>query len=438
MGCCHRISQKDKTMTTIILTDANAFYCQAHAAFEPRLKGKAIVVLSSGDGNCISRTDEAKALGIKMGEPWFQVKKRFKPGVIFPYSSCFPLYADMSNRTLAIIQSFSPIAIPYSVDESWSVWTGLEHRGITDYAKDMKATILKWTGLPVCIGAGQTATQAKLANRIAKKMPVFEGVCNLNDMPQSQIDQLFATVPVSDVWGIGSRLSAKLNQIGIYTALDLKSAHPRTLRDKFNLTMQQTIDELRGIPCLDLERATQPKKNIATTKSFGQPVNTVDGLIEAVTAFTSRAAEKARSQNTHASSISVFIQTSIFNTSLYYGNAYTVALPSPTSDTRVLLRVALWILNRLYRPGYLYKKAGVLLSGLVPNNGIQRDLFNDCSNTDFNKRTQIMTALDNINQRYGRKTVILGSEGFSQEWQPKQLYLSPHYTTRWDDLIEAY
>ena len=424
-------------MTAIALIDVNNFYASSHLVFDPKLKGKAVVILSNNDGNCISRSDAAKKLGIVMGAPWFQIKDRFKPGLVTALSSNFPVYADMSNRVMATIARFSPECQIYSVDECWISLAGFGDRDLTAYGRDIKATILQWTGLPVCVGISCTHTLAKLANHVAKKRPEYFGVCNFNTITPVALDSLLATIPVGEVWGIGSRLSTKLNQLGVLTVLDLKQAHSRTLRDKFSVVMAKTIAELNGISCLALDQVAPPKQNVASTRSFGIPVTSIESLIEAVTLYTSRAAEKARAQQTHANSISVFIQTSPFANAHYYGNCHTAALPSPTNDTRILVKTALWILKGIYKPGYAYQKAGVLLNDLVPDAGIQRDLFFDVSDAEYLKREKIMVTLDAINQRYGRQTLKLGSEGFNAPWTMKQNFKTPCYTTNWDDLIQA-
>ena len=415
-------------MTAIALIDCNNFYASCETVFNPKLKGKAVVILSNNDGCCVSRSDAAKRLGIKMGAPWFQIKDQFNPGEVIALSSNYALYADGSNRVMNILRQFSPDQEIYSVDEAFISLSGFGNKELTHYGKDIKATILQWTGLPVCVGIASTKTLAKLANHCAKKRPEYSGVCNFNSMPGNIINPILATIPVSEVWGIGSKLSAKLNQFGIHTVLDLKQAHSRTLRDKFSVVVAKIIAELNGIACIDLEQVAPPKQNIASTRSFGIPVTSIESLMESVTLYTSRAAEKARAQHTHANSISVFIQTSPFAQLPYYGGSLTIALPSPTKDTRLLVKTALWIVKRLYKPGYVYQKAGVLLNDLVPDEGRQADLFFDASEANHAQSAKLMAVLDAINQRYGRQTLKLGSEGFKAPWKMKQNFKSPGYT----------
>ena len=424
-------------MTAIALIDCNNFYASCETVFNPKLKGKAVVILSNNDGCCVSRSDAAKRLGIKMGAPWFQLKDQFKPGEVIALSSNYALYADASNRVMNILRRFSPDQEIYSVDEAFISLSGFGNKDLTGYGKEIKATLLQWTGLPVCVGIASTKTLAKLANHCAKKRPEYAGVCNFNDLPLPILNPILASLSIGEVWGIGSRLSAKLNQFGIHTVLDLKQAHSRTLRDKFSVVVAKIIAELNGIACIDLEQVAPPKQNIASTRSFGIPVTSIESLLESVTLYTSRAAEKARAQHTHANSISVFIQTSPFAKLPYYGGSLTVALPSPSNDTRLLVKTALWIVKRIYKPGYVYQKAGVLLNDLVPDEGRQADLFFDASEANHAQSAKLMAVLDAINQRYGRQTLKLGCEGFKAPWKMKQNFKSPGYTTHWNELIQA-
>lgn len=424
-------------MSSIALVDVNNFYVSCEQVFDPKLREKAVVVLSNNDGCAISRSDQAKLLGIKMGAPWFQIREKFNKGEVIGLSSNFGLYADMSNRVVNCLAQFSPQREVYSIDESFLDLSGFGSKDLTDYGREMKRTILQWTGLPVCVGIGSTKTLAKLANHCAKKRPQYAGVCNFITMSTRAVEQTMASLPVNEVWGIGSRLAFKLNSIGLTTVLDLKQAHSPTLRDKFSIVMARIIAELNGIPCIELEQIAPPKQNIASTRSFGIPVTTLQSLAEAVTLYTSRAADKARTQKTHANSISVFIQTSPFANTPYYSGSLTIALPSPTNDTRLLVKSALWLLRRIYKVGYNYQKAGVLLNDLVPEAGIQRDLFSNDDDAKYGKNTKIMAVLDSINQRYGRQTLKLASEGFKVPWKMQQNYKSPSYTTNWHELLSV-
>jgi DNA polymerase V len=426
-------------MKTIALVDVNNFYVSCERVFDPKLRKKAVICLSNNDGCVISRSNEAKAAPyhIKMGAPWFEVQKKFSRKDIAVLSSNYALYADMSNRVMALINRFTPDYEIYSVDEVFCNLAGFNRKELTAYGQDMKETIWQWTGLPVCVGIAPTKTLAKLANHCAKKRPEFSGVCNFNTLTPAELDGVFQSIPVAEIWGIGTRLSTKLNAMGIRSAFDLKNAHRRTLRDTFSVIMAKTIAELNGEACIDFEYAAPAKQTIASTRSFGIPVTGLPDLMESVTLYTCRAAEKARAQQSYANSISVFIQTSPFAKAPYYGNCQTVALPTPSNDSRLLVKTALWILKKLYRPGFTYQKAGVILNDLVPEDGIQQDLFFNLTNPDFSKRLKVMSVFDAINQRYGRQTLKLGSEGFKAPWKMKQHFKSPGYTTNWHDLIQA-
>ncbi|NOU22160.1 MAG: translesion error-prone DNA polymerase V subunit UmuC [Methyloglobulus sp.] len=426
-------------MASYALVDINNFYVSAERVFNPKLNGVPTTAVSNNDGCCISRSNEAKAppYNIKMGEPLFKIIQRFKPGEIHIVSSNYALYADLSDRVAHIVSMFSSSYEVYSVDEMFLDWTGLERMGLTHYGYELKDTILKWTGLPVCVGIAATKTMAKLSNRVAKKRPEFNGVCNFKEMSTKSVDDIMASLPVDEVWGIGHRLSTKLNQLGIRTVLDLKNAHTRTMREKFSVVVAKTISELRGESCIDLEEQPPAKQNIASTRSFGIPATDLSSLKESVTLYTSQAAEKARKQGSYANSITVFIQTSPFANRPYYGNSQTVALPSPSNDTRLLVRTALWILNRLYRPGHVYQKSGVMLNDLVPAAGVQQDMFFGQAISTM-KSEKVMAVLDAVNQRYGRQTLKLASEGFKAPWQMKQEFKTPDYTCDWDGLIKAY
>ena len=425
-------------MRDIGLIDINNFYVSCERVFNPKLEHKPVVVLSNNDGCAVSRSNEAKALGVKMGAPWFQIKQQFKGSAPLALSSNYALYADMSNRVMNIIPRFTPDYEIYSIDEVFCDFSGFRRKDLIQYGKEIRATILRWTGLPVCVGVGSTKTLAKLANDYAKKRPRFSGVCNFNAIAPHILDKLLAELPVEETWGVGPKLSAKLKQLGIYTVLDLKNAHTRTMRDKFSVVMAKTIAELNGIPCFRLSEIQPPKQSAASTRSFGVPVTTIESLIESITLYTSRAAEKVRAQKRNANTITVFIQTSPFAKQPYYGNCQTIALPMPTNDTRLLVDAALWLLKRMYRPGYAYQKAGVILNDLVADGGVQRDLFCDTVDAKFLKQIKLMQALDSINERYGRQTLKLASEGFKAPWKMKQEFRSPKYTTQWEDLIQVF
>ena len=421
-------------MRTIALIDVNNFYVSCERVFNPKLIGKPVVVLSNNDGCAVARSNEVKALGVGMGAPWFKFQDLAKQHGIVALSSNYALYADMSNRVMSILRDFSPEQEVYSIDESFLDVTSFKRRDLIQYGQQMRSRILQWTGLPVCVGIGSTKTLAKLANHCAKKQSQFNGVCNLNQLSSNDVNQLFSNIAVGEVWGIGPKLAPKLNELGINSVLDLKHADGERLRQLFSVVMQKTIQELNGKVCIELEDVAPAKKQIVSSRSFGVSVYDLASLSESISLYMTRAAEKLRKQHSYAGALYVFIRTSPFKPNEpFYSNSLTVALPSPTNDTRTLVSVALWTLNRLYRAGYNYQKAGVMLSELVPAEGCQTDLF--ASQTASIKSNKLMTVMDNINKKMGKESIKVASEGFKRPWKMKQENKSPCYTTKWDELL---
>jgi DNA polymerase V len=421
---------------SIALIDVNNFYVSCERAFNPSLKSKPVVVLSNNDGCAISRSNEAKELGIKMGEPWFKCQDIVKQHEIVGLSSNYALYADMSNRVMAILSDFSPNQEVYSIDECFLDLTGFEKKDLKEYGQEMRSRILKWTGLPVCVGLGSTKTLAKLANHIAKKQSQFNGVCNLNQLTENELNNVLSNIDVAEVWGVGRRLSSKLKTLGINTVLDLKQADPEYLRQQFSVVMAKTISELNGTVCIELEEIAPPRKQILSSRSFGHPVRDYNSLAESITLYMSRAAEKLRSQQSLANVVQVYIRTSPFKLDEpQYSNGMTIPLPSPTDDTRQLVKIALWALKHLYKRDYNYAKAGVSLGDLIPRNSAQLDMF--ASRQSTSRSTSLMSTIDRINSKMGRESIKLASEGFARPWKMKQGNKSANYTTSWDGLLSV-
>lgn len=423
-------------MQSIALVDVNNFYVSCERVFNPKLQNKPVVVLSNNDGCAVARSNEVKALGIDMAMPWFQCQKLAKQHGIKAYSSNYALYADMSNRVMSILKQFSPNQEVYSIDESFLDLTDFHSKDLVTYGQRMKNTILKWTGLPVCVGIGQTKTLAKLANHCAKKQTIYQGVCNLNHFTQSELDSVLSNISVGEVWGIGRRLAPRLNALGINNVLQLKQANAKQLRQQFSVTMEKTISELNGVVCLELEEVAQARQQILSSRSYGTPVSDYPSLAQSITLYMSRAAEKLRSQQSYANNIHVFIRTSPHKEKeAFYSNSMTVSLPSPTDDTKQLVHVCLWMLKRIYKANYSYVKAGVMLGELSFARDTQQDLFS--ANKSPDKTSSLMLVMDSINQRMGRESIKLASEGFKRPWKMRQNHKSPNYTTNWKDLIKA-
>ncbi len=422
-------------MRSIALIDVNNFYVSCERVFNPKLAGKPVVVLSNNDGCAVARSNEVKALGVAMGTPWFKLKDLVKQHGIIGLSSNYPLYADMSNRVMSILHVFSPNQEVYSIDESFLDLSGFGSRDLIQYGQQMRKRILKWTGLPVSVGIASTKTLSKLANHCAKKRPAFNGVCNFNTMPDLDLDALLAQLDVGEIWGIGRKLAPQLQALGFNSALDLKRANPRRIRQQFSVVMEKTIRELNGTVCIELEEISPPKQQIISSRSFGYAVCDYNSLAESITLYVCSAAEKLRRQHCFSGSVYIYIRTSPFKPNdPFYSNCMTIPLTYPTDDSRQLVNAALWGLKKIYKPNYNYAKAGVMLGEIVSKLRVQTDLFSQ--NEASPKSEALMAAMDNINRKMGKASIKLASEGFKRPWRMKQGNKSPSYTTRWEDLPE--
>jgi DNA polymerase V len=413
----------------IALVDCNNFYVSCERVFRPDLNNVPVVVLSNNDGCVVSRSNQAKALGIKMGQAWFECKALAQAHGILALSSNYALYADLSNRVMSILSDYSPRHEVYSIDECFVDLTGTPQLREVSYA--MRERVIAWTGIPVCVGIGPTKTLAKLANHIAKKHPRSQGVFNYNDLTQVQQDKLFSQIAVGEVWGVGPRISARLAQFGIHSVQDLRVAHTATLRAEFGVVMEKTQRELQGIACIDLQEVVPDKKHIMSSRSFGQMVRDVAVLKDAMSTFVANACAKLRAQGSHASLIQVFLRTNRFRTDLpQYNPSFTLPLPQPTNDSLVVNRWADYLVGRLYKPAYEYKKAGIMLGEITPVGHYQTDWLESTQATD----TRLMDALDGLNKKFGRGTVKVSTQGAHKGWQMRQEHKSPSYTTDWDDV----
>jgi DNA polymerase V len=420
----------------LALIDCNNFYASCERVFNPALEGRPLVVLSNNDGCVVARSQEVKDLGIKMGVPWFQIETLAKQHGIVAFSSNYALYADMSNRVMAILATFSPSQEVYSIDECFLDLAGFERRGFTRYGQEMRSAIKRWVGLPVCVGIAPTKTLAKLVNHVAKKRPQFEGVCNFNELSAGEIDAIMGELPVGEVWGVGSRYAARLQQMGISTVLDLRRASPKAMRQQFSVVMERTVAELNGESCLALEEMAPAKKQIMSSRSFGRPVFTLEELAQSVASYMSRAAEKLRRQHSLAGAVQVYVRTNPFKEKEpQYSQGLILPLPDPTDDTRQLVSAALVVLRRLYQPGFAYAKTGVMLTEIIAANQRAPTLFDDTAGM---ARTQnLMHAVDSINRAYGRGTIRLAAEGIEQRWKMRAGRRSPAFTTRLADVVVA-
>tara|TARA_B100000686_G_scaffold299937_1_gene334095 strand:+ start:82 stop:1368 length:1287 start_codon:yes stop_codon:yes gene_type:complete len=421
---------------SIAIVDCNNFYVSCEQLFNPKLKNKPVVVLSNNDGCIVARSEEAKALGVRMGEPWFQIKTLAKKYNIITCSSNYALYSDMSDRVMSILSKFSPNQEIYSIDECFLDFTGFCKDDLTIYAQKICNCIQQQTGLPVCIGIGSSKTLAKLANHIAKKNSSFQNVCNFNTMTIQKQNKLLNKINTKDIWGIGKQLSIKLQKTGIYTAFDLKNINLRTINLQSSVYLRKIIYELNNIACSKLKGTAVPKKKIICSRSFSTTITDFQDLEQSITLYVSHAAEKLRQQNSYTGSIHIYISTSPFNKEeSYYTNSTTIPLPEQTDNTLVLTQFASFGLRKIYCNGYKYQKAGILLSKIVPRKKYQAGLFNKKEKQE--KSDNLMTILDKINAKMGRKILVVASEGITQPWKMRQNNKSLNYTTSWHDLIVA-
>lgn len=411
------------------LVDCNSFYVSCERVFNPSLEGKPVVVLSNNDGCAVSRSSEAKKW-IPMGAPIFKYKKEVTLHDIKLFSSNYTLYSDMSNRVMATLSRFTPNMEVYSIDEAFLSLNGFESKDPTEYARLIRNTVKKHTGIPVSIGIGPTKTLAKVANKIAKSHPELGGVFNIDKHPK--INEVLKKIKTIDIWGIGRRQTQNLKNYGINNAYDLKVAPDYWIRKKLSVMGLRTAWELRGTSCIDLEKMPGARKGIIRSRSFKKDVETLEGLKEAVATHASRGGEKLRESGLIASYITVFIRTNKHKKEDFqYANSAGCFLPEPTSYTPDLIKYVLTNLEKIYNPNCKYKKAGIALSGLVPENEHQLNLLTPGIN--HKKNSDLMKAVDNINGSWGTNTVRFASSGFKDTKAPRAL-MSKRYTTNWNEL----
>ncbi len=413
---------------TIALIDGNNFYVSCERVFNPTLENRPVVVLSNNDGCAVARSNEVKTLGVKMGMPWFQMKDLARKHGIVTLSSNYALYADMSNRMMAVLAQYSPDQEIYSIDECFLGLDGFDHLDLVAYGKAMRRQVRQWVGIPVCVGIAETKTLAKLANYCAKKgLAGDDGVCDLGRMSEGELSRVFAGIEVGEVWGVGRQITKKLGDMGIATVEDLRTADAKTMRDRFSVVLERTVAELNGVSCIEIEHDVPNKQQIMSSRSFGQYVYDQAPLKEAVASYIAIAAEKLRSQGSLAGMVQVYIRTNPHKESApQYQRGLTIPLPEATDDTLRLTRAALWGLKRIYRPGFAYQKAGVALLDLSDAATAQMSLFSPAKDN-----TRLMQVMDQINGMWGRGTLRLAAEGIQKNWKMKRERMSPAYTTNW-------
>ena len=413
------------------LVDCNNFYASCERVFDPRLEQRPIVVLSNNDGCVIARSNEAKALGIAMGEPAFQKEEVYAKHNVAVFSSNFALYGDMSQRVMRTLAQHSAAMEIYSIDEAFLECGGLTADGLDRFGSQLRKTVKQWTGIPVSIGVAPTKTLAKVANHVAKRLPDNSGVCVLEK--DETIEYCLKKLPVEKLWGVGQRYALFLRSWGINTAWDLRRMPEGWVKDNMTVVGLRLQKELKGEPCIPMEHNPQKKKEICTSRSFGPMVTELDELKQAVSMYATRCAEKLRTQNSCTNLVNVFLHTNPFRPDLpQYKNVRLVRLPVASNSTLTIVQSALRGLESIYMKGYQYKKAGVIVSGLVPSNTIQYNVFHS---TDEDRHMRLMTAMDKVNDREGRDVLRVAEQGFTRRWTLRQERLSPCYTTRWVDFM---
>ncbi|WP_339025928.1 Y-family DNA polymerase [Leclercia pneumoniae] len=414
------------------LCDVNSFYASCETVFRPDLKGRPVVVLSNNDGCVIARSAEAKPF-VKMGEPYFKQKDIFRHRGVVCFSSNYELYADMSNRVMTTLEEMSPRCERYSIDELFCDLTGISHcRDLTDFGREIRATVLQRTHLTVGVGIAQTKTLAKLANHAAKRWQrQTGGVVDLSDVARQR--KLMAALPVEEVWGVGRRLTKKLESMGIKTVLQLADTDIGFIRKHFSVVLERTVRELRGQPCLELEEFPSVKQEIICSRSFGSRITEYEEMREAICSYAARAAEKLRNEHQHCRFISAFVKTSPFTINEpYYGNSASVTLLTPTQDSRDIIGAATRCLDVIWKNGHRYQKAGVMLGDFYSQGVAQLNLFDE--NPPRKNSQKLMNILDHLNAENGHGTLYFAGQGIQQQWQMKREMLSPRYTTRYADL----
>jgi DNA polymerase V len=435
------MNQAGQTNQLFALVDVNNFYVSCERVFAPKLEDVPMVVLSNNDGCAVARSAEVKALGVKMGTPWFQMKDLAKEHGIQAYSSNYTLYGDMSSRVVEVLRKFTPNLEVYSIDESFlQIETVLkQYADPTSLGQIIKQDVKDTTGLPVCVGIGASKTLAKLANHLAKKNPQFSGVCDISAMPKAMLYQWMAETAVGEVWGIGGKTAKKLKELKINSVFDLVQVSPQAMRQQFGVVIERICYELRGVSCLQLEEVAPAKQQIISSRSFGKPVTSMEELAESVATHAARGAEKLRSQKSVTGALTIFVQTNPHKPfEPQHHQSITVVLSDPSDNTLTLTGAALKGLRQIYKTGFKYKKAGVILNLLADKPTMQQSLFEDMEVKG--KSAGLMKAMDSINSRFGNasiKTAVSGTKETTQDWQMRSSNKSPNYTTQWDELPVA-
>lgn len=421
---------KPKQDQIIALVDCNNFYVSCERVFNPKLEHVPVAVLSNNDGCIVSRSNEVKAMRLPIGTPIYQCERmiRSKGGAML--SSNYTLYADMSQRVMQALAEFCPDLEIYSIDEAFLHLTAFRDRDLVEYCRLIRQKVKQWTGIPVSIGIANTKTLAKIANKVAKKYKGYQGVFDMCNHPK--IEDVLASIPVEDVWGVGWQYEKLLRNCKINNALELRNADERFIEQYMTMVGHKTVLELRGYACIEMDDVSTPKKGIVTSRSFCKQVTSLSEIQEAVASYTTRAAEKLRAQHSVAGHLTVFLNTNRFKDGPQYNSAKSTTLFPPTAYTPDLIREAMVLLENTYQAGFEYKKAGVMLANIIQEEDVPLTIFETCYLDD--DRKQVMDAVDKLNHKYGQDTVFYAQSGTVKDWSMRRARLSPRYTTRWSDI----
>ncbi len=413
------------------LIDCNNFYASCERAFNPKLEGKPVVILSNNDGCIISRSNEAKTLGIKMGDPAFKMEEILKKNEVFVFSSNYALYGDLSERVMNTLMDMIPDIEIYSIDEAFLDLSGIKYQDLNVLGASIRYTVHQNTCIPVSVGIAVTKTLAKVANHISKKQKQYNGVCILET--RQDIENALKDLPVEEIWGIGRQYTKLLKKHGINTAQQLCGYNDAWIRKNLTVMGLRMVSELRGEPCITMEAEPPPKKAICTARSFGKMTSDIEVLKQAISNHAARCSEKLRHQGSSANMICVFVETNRFKENEpQYHNYKVVKLPVATNITTEIINYAIIGLNAIYKANFRYKKVGVIVSGMVDKNQYQLNVFDSL---DREKNNTLMKYVDNLNQHYGRDIIKSAAQDYDRKWKLRQEKLSPSYTTSWSDLL---
>ncbi len=412
----------------IALVDCNNFYASCERVFNPTLINKPIVILSNNDGCIIARSAEAKALGIKMGTPLFEVRDFLKKHKVHVFSSNYTLYADMSKRVMSLLNNFAQKQEIYSIDESFLDISGESNP--TQHGLNIKNSINKWLSLPVCVGIARTKVLSKFANFLAKKYKGFNGVVNLQELGEIRTNSAMQLIAVDEIWGIGGKIGIKLKNMGIKTGFDLKVANPKHLRSIFNINIEKIICELNGVSCIDLEEQPKASQQVVSSVSFSKGITDFYALLSSLIHHVEKACRKIRKQNLYARQLTIFINTNRFKDALYW-HSKTIILPYALDSFRLMVEYLEQALKEIYVPTAIYKKSGIILSDLITNKHEIRDLFDKINI----KKDPIINTLETIKRKYGKNAIAIATEKINSNWAMKRGNLSNKFTTDIDELL---